>query len=192
MKNMKFKILSRDYLPSGSAVSLLLLFAFYLFLYSLPGKRFSEELLITDMIWLDAWGLASYMVLVVVWAAKMHWRLKARLLVAIFSVYGFITVCLILDGTPFGMNAYWGDQKFRQAMILKLIEFFPPVDFYYRDLPPFYPPVYYFLLSLVGRVFSLEAFRMIKAGTMLIYLVGPFLLYLMWRRIVSPFQAALI
>ncbi len=182
----------RSYLPAMAATVLLTLFGVLLFIHALPEKDFSDELLITDCIWLDSWALAFFLVVVAVWISNVSRQVKSRLLLALFSLYGFITVCLILDGTSFGINAYWGDQKFRTAMLMKFTTFFGWPDFYYKDLPAFYPPVYYFLLSLYARVFSVEAFKMIKIGTMLIYLVGPVVLYMFWRKLVSPMQALLV
>jgi len=98
-------------------------------------------------------------------------------------------VGLMFDGTPFGLNAYWGDQQFRIAMILKFMSFAWPTDFYYKGLPPFYPPLYFYLLSLYARLFSLEAYQMLKTGTFFIYLFGPGLLYYFWTKLVSRFQA---
>ncbi|MBN2227634.1 MAG: arabinofuranosyltransferase [candidate division Zixibacteria bacterium] len=191
MKNLVSVLKSRSLLPAV-VTAVLLLFGVLLFLYALPEKDFSDELLITDCIWLDAWALAFFLVVVAVWMSGVSRKAKSRLLIGLFSWYGFLVVCLVLDGTPFGINAYWGDQKFRTAMILKFVSFFGWPDFYYRDLPSFYPPVYYFLLSLYARVFSVEAFKMIKIGTMLIYLVGPIVLYALWRKLVSPIQALLV
>jgi galactan 5-O-arabinofuranosyltransferase len=186
---MKFRFLARKHLPTGIFLLVFLCLGTYLFLYSHPAKPFSEEQLIRDTIWLDAWSLLFYLLVVVVWHAKLSWRAKASLYVGCFSIYGFVTVALLLNGTPFSLNSFWGDQQFRQAMILKFVSFFSPGDFYYKDLPPFYPPVYYFLLSVYARLFSVEAYKMLKIGGMLIYLLGPFLYFSCWRKLVSPFQA---
>ncbi len=67
-----------------------------------------------------------------------------------------------------------------------------PSDFYYKDLPTFYPPLYYFLQSLYARIFSVEAYKMAKIGQMLIFALLPFILFYFWRRIVTPLQAGLI
>jgi len=163
-----------------------------LLIRSLDPKPFTEELLIYDLIWLDGWALLFYFALAIVWVSNLTRRSKARLIVALLAVHGVVAVALMFDGTPFSFNAYWGDQKFRQAMILKLASFGWLTDFYFKDLPPFYPPLYYSLLALYSRVFSLEAFKMLKIGSLYIYLFGPFLLYWLWRKIVTPTQAALI
>ncbi|UCG62927.1 MAG: arabinofuranosyltransferase [Candidatus Zixiibacteriota bacterium] len=169
-----------------------LYFALYLFRYSHVPKVFHEDVLIRDLILLDAWGLSFFLIVITLWVARVSWRLKSFLLAIAFSLYGFITVSLMFDGTPFGLNGYSGDQGFRMTMILKFATFKHLGDFYYRDLPAFYPPVVYYLLSLYSRLFSVENYKMVKIASMGIYLIGPFLLYYMWRRLVTPFQAIMV
>ncbi|MFH1373632.1 MAG: arabinofuranosyltransferase [bacterium] len=163
-----------------------------LFISSLQGKSFNEEQLVWDAIWLDAWALLFALTVLIIWGSPLSWRVKAPLLIGTFSCYGLVTVSLFFNGTPFGMNGCWGDQKFRMAMILKFSTWWIPGDFYYKDLPSFYPPVYYYLLSLGARILSVEAFKMIKVGSIVIYLVGPTVLYLMWRQMLSRNRALLV
>ena len=186
---MKVIVPLKKYFPTGAALLIFIGFAVYLFAYSQPAKSFSEEQLIRDLIWLDAWAVFFYLLVVIIWMARLPWRSMAWLYIACLSVYGFITVSVIFNGTPYCLKSYWGDQQFRQAMILKFTSFFWPGDFYYKDLPPFYPPFYYFLLSVYARLFSVEAYKMLKIGSMLICLLGPALLFYFWRRLVTPLQA---
>lgn len=186
---MRFIFVTKKLFPISAALLVFIGFALFLFSYAHPAKSFNEAQLIRDLIWLDAWALFFYLLVVILWIAKLPWRTKAWLYVACLSVYGFVTVAVVFSGTPYSLNSYWGDQQFRQAMILKFVSFFLPGDFYYKDLPPFYPPVYYFLLSVYARLFSLEAYKMLKIGSMLIYLLGPACLFYFWRRLVTPFQA---
>lgn len=186
---MKSTFPAKKYFPTSAALLVFICLAIYLFSYSHPARSFSENQLIRDLIWLDAWSLFFFLLVAIIWIAKLRWRTKALLYISCFSIYGFITICLIFNGTPFSLNSYWGDQQFRQAMILKFCSFVWPGDFYYKDLPPFYPPVYYFLLSLYARLFSVEAYKTLKIGSMFIYLLGPALLFYFWRRLVTDYQA---
>lgn len=161
----------------------------YLFDYTSWSKPFTEELLINDRIWLDFWALAFVAALVIAYNTNLRLRFRSLLMIALLGVFGFVAVSLILDGTPFGTNAYWGDQKFRTAMITHYFAFGNWGDMYYKDLPSFYPPIYYYLLAIVAKVTSLKPFMMLKAGTLAIYLVWPFLLYFLWRRVLSPMRA---
>ncbi|HWR82782.1 MAG TPA: arabinofuranosyltransferase [Candidatus Deferrimicrobium sp.] len=161
----------------------------YLFVSAQPAKVFSDEQLIRDAIWLDGWAVFFFVLAVVIWCLKTSWKVRFSLVIASFSLYAVVTISLILNGTPYSLNAFWGDQQFRQAMVLKFASLAKPGDFYYRDLPPFYPPAYYYLLSLYSRLFSVEAYKMLKIGGLLIYAAGPFLHFFFWKKLVSPFQA---
>lgn len=187
---LKNAILKRGSVAASLAV--FGLFAVYLFRYSLPIKTFSEELRIYDTIWLDAWSLAFILITAILWLSNLRWRTKAILGVLLLGVYGFVEIAVIFDGTPFSSYAYWGDQKFRQAMILKFMTLGYPTDFYYKGLPPFYPPVLYLIFAWLGKLASLPAYAMLKAGGMLIYLVGPFLLYWLWKPLVGSFRGWMI
>ncbi len=177
-----------------AAVALVLFggMAVYLWQYSSTPKPFSETLLVRDLIWLDMWGLLFVLTTVVVWLAGVSWRIKSAVLVAVVSVYGYVVICLLLDGTAFSLNGYWGDQKFRIAMIEKFATWWVPKDFYYKDLSPFYPPVLYYVLSLFARLDDAASFAMMKFAAQAIHFVSPFFVWFLWRRIVSDRQAAVI
>ncbi|MEW5923661.1 MAG: arabinofuranosyltransferase, partial [Candidatus Zixiibacteriota bacterium] len=173
-------------------LAIYIIFGAYLFLYAYPAKPYSETGIIWDMIWLDAWALSFFFIVIAVWRSDYSRQLKYILSLLGLSLFGFIAVNLFFDGTPFGLNAYWGDQKFRLAMIQKIITFGWNTDFYYKDLPPFYPSLYYYILAMYARLFSLEAYKMLKIGSMLIYAVGPIFLFYAWKKVLTPFRAFFI
>lgn len=177
---------------TGLTALAFLAFAAYLYCYSLPHKPYSVAQITFDLMWLDAWLLFFLITLLILFFSRFRWKLKAWLVVAAISVYGFIAISLILDGTLFGYNAFLGDQTFRQAMMLKFMKVSWFGDFFYRGLPSFYPPMYYGLLSLYGRLFSLEVYELLKTGSLLIYTIVPTILYYAWSRLVSPQRALLI
>ncbi|RKX26454.1 MAG: hypothetical protein DRP47_08170 [Candidatus Zixiibacteriota bacterium] len=174
------------------ALGVMAVMGWYLLVYSFPSKPFNEEQLIWDAVWLDAWALMFFLVLIVVWCSPSRWRIKAPLLIGVFAFYGLVVISVIFNGTPFGFNGCWGDQKFRTSMVLKFTTWFIPGDYFYKDLPAFYPPIYYYMLALIARLFSIEAFKMIKIGSQLLYLCGPFILYFLWRQLVSRYRAFLV
>ena len=157
--------------------------------FSMRHKHFSQSLLIDDLIRLDAWALGFFCLLMLTWLSNCQHRTKVRVTLFAISAYGFVAGCLIFDGSPYSYNAYWGDQAFRQGMILKLMTFGWPGDFFYKHLPAFYPPIYFYLLSIVGIVANWEAFLLLKIGSLAIYLFGPPLLYGAWRAVVTPTKA---
>jgi hypothetical protein len=174
------------------ALSAFLLLGVYLFRYALPVKPFSEELLIYDTIWLDAWSLGFVLVCAAIWLSPFSGRAKALLGVLALGVYGFVEIAVIFDGTPFSSYAYWGDQKFRQAIILKFMELGYPVDYYYKGLTVFYPPLLYLILAWLGKLVMLPAHAMLKTGGMLIYLLGPIALYWLWKPLTGRIRAWLV
>jgi hypothetical protein len=167
-------------------------FGVLLFLYAVQRKAFSDELLIYDAIWLDAWSLGFVLTLGFIWVSGLGWKSKAWLGILALSIFGVVEISVILDGTAFSSNAYWGDQKFRQAMILKFMTLGYPTDFYYKDLPVFYPPLLYLTFAAVTKILALPAFAAMKLGGMAIYLIGPIICYSLWRKLVSPVQAWLV
>jgi galactan 5-O-arabinofuranosyltransferase len=173
----------------GAALAAFIISGLYLFIYSLDARAYSSDQIVWDLQWLNAWSILFCLILLAVWASRLAQRLKIVISLCCFSIWGVVAVGLMFDGTPFGWNAYWGDQQFRTAMILKFMSFAWPTDFYYKGLPPFYPPLYFYLLSLYARLFSLEAYQMLKTGTFFIFLMGPGLLYYFWTKLVSRFQA---
>ncbi len=179
-------------IPTVAGLTAFLVLAVYLFRISLPAKKFSDVGLIYDLIWLDAWSLAFCLILAVIWMSGFSRRTIAFLAVAVIGVYGFIEISLLLDGTPFSFNSYWGDQKFRLAIISNLMDLGWASDCYYRQLPLFYPPLLYYGLALLARLGSWEAYEMLKIGSLLIYLIGPVVLYVLWRPLVGAVRAWLI
>lgn len=168
------------------------IFGIGLFVNSLSTKNFSEELLIYDLIWMDAWSLAFLGILIAFWSSKLGRNQKVIFCIGLLSIYLVVVTSLILNGTPFYLFGFWGDQSFRQAMILKFAAITRPTDYYYKDLPPFYPPLYYYLQAIFARVFSVEAYKMSKIGQMLIFAVLPLVHFYFWRRLVAPVQAGFI
>ena len=169
-----------------------LIFGALLLSYSHPAKAFSEDLLITNLMWLDAWSLAFFLALITYWKCSASTSSKSLVSLLYLSLYLIVANNLILDGTAYYLYGYSGDQKFRQAMVLKFMTSFSLSDFYYKDLPSFYPPLYYYLQAIFARIFSIEAFKMAKIGQILIFALFPVILFYFWRKIVSPVQAVII
>jgi len=190
------KLFVRPKLPEISLERVLglayLFFGGLLLLYSYPHKEFSDDLLITDLMWLDAWSLAFFFALFAYWNGSSSISNKCMVSLLYLSLFLVVANNLILDGTSYYLYGYSGDQKFRQAMVLKFMTFFSLGDFYYKDLPAFYPPLYYYLQAMFAKIFSIEAYKMAKIGQIFIFAMFPMILYYFWRKIVSPFQAMII
>ena len=179
-------------LSAVAAAAVLTAVGLLLFLPTLTIRPFTEAGIIRDLMRLDVWSLLFLAVIAILWRASGSRTLKSWLLIACFAVFGFTSVAVIFSGTSFGLNAFNGDQTFRQAMVLRFMTDWLPSDYFFKDLPASYPPAYYWLLSLWGRVFSVEAFKLLKVGHLLVFLLGPPVLFCLWKTVVSKPQAALI
>jgi hypothetical protein len=181
----------RSFYAAATMVVLYFCFGLWLVIRSFPARVFSEADYIYDLIWLDAWGASFVVAAVFVWLSPLAVDRRMILMVGALGWFGFVATALMFAGTPFGLGGYGGDMIFRTAMVLRYKTFLWPVDFYYQGLPTFYPPVYYWLLGVSSRVLSVEPYHAIKLGGMALFLFGPFLLYWMWRRLLTPMAAAL-
>lgn len=166
--------------------------AFYIFYNSSDYLPFNDILFIRDLMWLDFWGLLFICSVIALLSYENRNNVKNYILLILISVFGFITIRLIFNGTPFSVNGFWGDQAFRIAYLLKLMTNSAPVDFYYKELAPFYPPLYFYLLAGLGRWLSLEAYELSKIGLSLVFLIMPFLLFYSWRPVVGKFRSVYI
>ena len=178
--------------PTGLVAGAMLLLGIYLWFWTSSSKAYSETLLIRDLMWLDAWGLLFVFTVAIVWRQRTAGSVRGWLLIGALALWGVIMIRLVLDGTPFSLAGYWGDQKFRTAMVEKFLTWWHPADFYYKGLPPFYPPLLYYLLAVAARLLGFEAYQMIKVGAYAVYALGPLAVYLLWRRLVTPLQAAAV
>jgi len=110
--------------------------------------------------------------------------------VALVSAYFVVLYGLLFRGTEYGMNGHWGDNGNRLAEICKMMAYDSLFqDWYLKDLPSFYPPMWFWLMGLYAKALSIEAYQTIKYGYLLVFLVYPWLLYWSWRKLVEPIPA---
>jgi len=81
--------------------------------------------------------------------------------------------------TWWGLN---GDEIFVTAFLEKVAsgQFFS--DFFYNSLPPFYPPLYFWLIGGFGFIFGLAGIRLAQLGVTLVFLLVPFLVYFLQKQ----------
>ena len=147
---------------------------------------------IYNLIWLDAWALLFVTFLFVLWHASTGRGQRHYVVLWSLAFFGFLGLSLIFIGTKFPENGYWGDEKFHIAMVQRFMQSFAPADYYYHNLPAFYPPIYFYLLALLGKIGNHPAYATLQLGTRLLFLAMPFALYHLWRKVVSPTRALLV
>lgn len=163
-------------------------------LYSqVTGYTYLSEWHVKDLMrakfWSIAWLLISFAV--VFW--KRRSPMAPWLAVLALSMYFVFLYGLLFRGTEYGQHAHWGDNGVRIAYIRKMMDYGTfMTDFYLKDLPPFYPPLWFAVMALYGKVLSIEAHQTIKFGYLFIYLIYPWLLFYCWRKVVSSAAAAAV
>lgn len=156
--------------------------------YSYLSPEHLDDIMLTklwSMFWLFASALAVYL--------SRNKSFAPALAVLALSIYFVILYGLLFRGTEYGMNGHWGDNGNRMAEICKMMAyntFF--TDWYLKDLPSFYPPMWFAIMAVYAKLLSIEAYQTIKFGYLFIFLVYPWLLYHFWRKLVSPTAAAAV
>ena len=157
-------------------------------LYGFMSNRHFVDLM-RAKIWSLGWiGL----MIAVIWVFRRS-RLAPNLAVFGVSAYFVVLYGLLFHGTDFGLNGYSGDMANIYAEICKMMafnSFFQ--DFTTKDLSSFYPPLWFATLALYGDLIGIEAYQTYKFGYLLVFLVYPWLLYLSWKRLVGPVEAAVV
>jgi hypothetical protein len=117
-------------------------------------------------------------------------RASASLVVVLASLALGAGALMVLRGSPFPPNGIGGDEAFRIASIARASEHLVPVDFAYRGLPAFYPPLYFAVLGRLVAVFGISAVAAAKLGVALVAFGVPLLSYILWKRVVLDVVAA--
>ncbi|NOY88284.1 MAG: arabinofuranosyltransferase, partial [FCB group bacterium] len=145
--------------------------------------------IVKSKLWSLSWILIS--AIVIYW--KRDKSYAPALAVFAVSAYFVILYGIMFSGTEYGMNGHWGDNGNRLALICKMMaynSFFQ--DWYLKDLPSFYPPLWFFIMALYGKLLGIEAYQTIKFGYLFIFIFYPWLLFWAWKKVVRSAIAAAI
>jgi galactan 5-O-arabinofuranosyltransferase len=112
-------------------------------------------------------------------------RWQFSLSVAAISIFLTVVAALALKATPFTVGAVGGDQRFYAAYVAKYAHFPTYVDGLYRDLPSFYPPLFFYLLGRLAAWLGVEPVYTMKWGLLVTVFLLPFALTALWRRLVD-------
>lgn len=122
-------------------------------------------------------------IFIIVFSLKIP--LKNQLIFSLFllSFYTFLTLNLSFKHTDFGYGGYGGDMSFLTAYVTKFANFKGFIDFGYKNLGSFYPPLYYYFLGKISAVFSIEPYKMLKYGMLSACFICPFISLWSWKKI---------
>ena len=79
----------------------------------------------------------------------------------------------MLSGSSFPPIGIALDQGFRTASITKYAHSVALVDFAYKGLPPYYPPLFFWVLGRLAAWTDTNAYEALKVGVLLTALVDP-------------------
>ena len=112
--------------------------------------------------------------------APLPGTVKAWLVAGLVGLYLFAGSQLILSGSPFPPIGLAFDQGFRTASVTKFAHSISLVDFAYKDLPPFYPPLFFWVLGRLAAWADIAAYEALKVGVLLSALVIPLCAVRLW------------
>jgi len=99
---------------------------------------------------------------------------------------------IILSGSAFGPLGAVADQGYRTAYLTKFGHTWGLVDYAYKDLPSFYPPLYFWVLGRLAALLGVAPWRMLKVGLLATAFLVPTGGWLLWRPVVGPRRAAVV
>ncbi|HYN88340.1 MAG TPA: arabinofuranosyltransferase, partial [Ardenticatenaceae bacterium] len=121
--------------------------------------------------WADLWLRLAQVVfvtaLLALAALPLRHGWKYELAVALFSLFLTVVAFLPLKNTPFGLNGALHDQAYYTAAVTKFAAFRDNVDIIYKDLPSFYPPLYFYILGRLAAFSRVEPYLMIRYGLLM-------------------------
>lgn len=99
---------------------------------------------------------------------------------------------VLLSGSPFGPLGAVADQGYRTAYLTKFGHTWHLVDYAYKGLPSFYPPLYFWGLGRTGALLGVASWQMLKVGLLAVAFLVPTAGWLLWRPVVGPRRAAAV
>ena len=99
---------------------------------------------------------------------------------------------VMLDANAFGPLGALADQGYRTAYLTKFGHGWGLVDYAYKDLPSFYPPLYFWVLGRLSALLGIAPWQMLKIGTLAVAFLVPTAGWLLWRPVVGPRRAAVV
>src|SRR5262249_25548455 len=92
------------------------------------------------------------------------------------------------DFPPLGMVA---DQGFRTASITKYAHTIGLVDFAYKGLPAYYPPLFFWLLGRLATWLDIPAYQALKVGLLVTAFVTPLCAVRLWAAVTRGWVVAI-
>lgn len=132
---------------------------------------------------------ALFLLVLFVW--KSDWIQRNRDWLAVLVLSSFLTLFTVFlyRNTAFSFSGIEDDLKFITASITKYANYWSWVDFSYKGLSAFYPPLYFYVLGKIAWLCDIEPYRIVRYGLFAEMLLLPPLVYLAWSKRVSSLFA---
>lgn len=141
--------------------------------------------------WLDMWlqvavaGLGA--TLLVLFLVRLPNALRAEVAVAALALFMLALVALPLKNTDYPLGGTGGnDLRLYIPYVNQLGAHTAYVDAFYRGLPAFYPPLYYWLVGMGARLAGATGYHALQVGYFAVIFLLPFLTFWLWRRLAGP------
>ncbi len=119
-------------------------------------------------------------------------RWKNAVAIGLLSVFLSGSIIFSLKDIPYGLNGIRGDQSLRTAYITKFANYPGYVDLAYKDLPSFYPPLYYYILGKAAIIVQKAPYLMNRWGLFATVFSLPYITYALWNSIVGEKKAVAV
>ena len=122
--------------------------------------------------------------------APLPAKTKGWVVAALVGIYLFAAAAVVLSGSPFPPIGIVLDQGFRTASITKYSHSIALVDFAYKGLPPYYPPLFFWVLGRLARWTDTSAYEALKIGVLLTASAIPLCAVRFWAAITRDWAVA--
>src|SRR6476659_6804467 len=87
-----------------------------------------------------------------------------QVLLALAVGFGVLVLGLLLKPNAFAPLGAVADQSYRTAYLTKFAHHWGLVDYAYKDLPSFYPPLFFWVLGRLSALLGVAPWKMLKVG----------------------------
>ena len=135
------------------------------------------------------WLVICTAAVLVVLAARIPRVTKGRLVVVVAGTAFMLGAALVLSANDFGPFGAALDQSYRTALLTKYAAGWGWVDYAFKGLPVYYPPLPLWLLGRAAALFSIAPWKMLKVDLLATAFLVPVLTWPLWRRLVGATAA---
>jgi len=126
------------------------------------------------------------------WLLDRRGRWAPEVVVGLTAWYASTVLATSLHGTPYPMDGLSADSGYKAESVTRFASTWANVDFTYKGLPSFYPPVLPYVAGRMAALLHLFPPHALQITTIVFTLLVPVVSYALWQRVVSRRLAALL